>query len=127
MLRNIIIKYNNCSQKEENFLLSNVNFKIPHFYIIWKILKNPIVGRSILAGYNWILALVSIFVGHHYRNFAKSSMLGRLLDTQSLVKLLEKKIDANCFHFTVVLKSLYTNIPVQPTIKVQRIIGIGVK
>ena len=29
----------NCSQKEKEFLLSNVfNYAIPHFYIIWKIL-----------------------------------------------------------------------------------------
>ena len=33
-----------CSNKEAVFLLSNLNkFKIPHFYRIWKILKNPIV------------------------------------------------------------------------------------
>ena len=31
----------NCSQKEKEFLLSNVfNYAIPHFYIIWKILKS---------------------------------------------------------------------------------------
>jgi len=42
----------NCSQKEKEFLLSNIfNYVIPHFYIIWKILKNPPVGRSIVAGY----------------------------------------------------------------------------
>ena len=46
-----------CSKKEQQFLLSNLNgFKVPHFYIIWKILKNPIVGRPIVAGYNWILS-----------------------------------------------------------------------
>ena len=45
----------NCSQKEKEFLLSNVyNYVIPHFYIIWKILKNPIVGRPIVASYDWI-------------------------------------------------------------------------
>jgi len=42
----------NCSQKEKEFLLSNVfNYVIPHFYIIWKILKNPPVGRPIVAGF----------------------------------------------------------------------------
>ena len=35
---------------------------IPHFYIIWKILLNPI---AIVAGYNWILTLASIFNGHY--------------------------------------------------------------
>ena len=43
----------NCTKKEANFLLSKMYiFDIPHFYIIWKILKNPIVGRPIVAGYN---------------------------------------------------------------------------
>ena len=47
----------NCSIKEAKFLLSNMDeFKIPHFYIIWKSL-NPLVGRPIVAGYNWILSL----------------------------------------------------------------------
>ena len=46
----------NCTKKEADFLLSKIYvFDIPHFYIIWKILKNPIVGRPIVAGYNWIL------------------------------------------------------------------------
>ena len=52
-----------CSKKEQQFLLSNLNgFKVPHFYIIWKILKNPIVGRPIVAGYNWILSPASILL-----------------------------------------------------------------
>ena len=42
-------------------------FDIPHFYIIWKILKNPIVGRPIVAGYNWIVTPASIFVGHYLK------------------------------------------------------------
>ena len=50
----------NCSQKQKEFLLSNVyNYAIPHFYIIWKILKNPIVGRPIVAGYKWIFTPAS--------------------------------------------------------------------
>ena len=60
-LREVVNKYKKqkmCNVKEENFILSKLrNFTIPHFYIIWKILKNPIVGRPIVAGYNWILLL----------------------------------------------------------------------
>ena len=42
-----------CSKFEAKFLLSKIDsFSIPHFYIIWKILKNPPVGRPIVAGYN---------------------------------------------------------------------------
>ena len=52
-LSNIVNKHTirgNCSKRESEFLLSNLNkFNIPHFYIIWKILKNPIVGRPIVA------------------------------------------------------------------------------
>ena len=40
-------KGNNCTKKEGD---------ISHFYIIWKILKNPIVGRP-------------IFVGHYLKEF----------------------------------------------------------
>ena len=52
-----------CSKKVQQFLLSNLNgFKVPHFYIIWKILKNPIVGRPRVAGYNWIISPASILL-----------------------------------------------------------------
>ena len=55
----------NCDNKEATFILSKFKkFTIPHFYIIWKILKNPIVGRPIVAGYDWILTPASIFAGH---------------------------------------------------------------
>ena len=64
-LSEVVGKYksnNLCSTKERYFLLSKItNFTVPHFYIIWKILKNPIVGRPIAVGYNWILTPVSIF------------------------------------------------------------------
>ena len=80
-----------CSNKEAAFLLSNLNkFKIPHFYIIWKILKNPILGSPIEAGYNWILTPASIFVGHYRKDFCKK-FDSILLDILSLLKILEKE------------------------------------
>ena len=46
-------KKSSCSSQEAKFLLSKIeSFTVPHFYIIWKILKKPIVGRPIVAGYN---------------------------------------------------------------------------
>ena len=55
--------------KKQKFSLSNVNeYKIPHFFI-WKLLKNPIVGRPTLAGYNCTLTPASIFVGHFLKVF----------------------------------------------------------
>ena len=63
-LLDVINKYsmkNECSKKEKDFLLSKTKgFTIPHFYIIWKILKNPVIGRPIFAGYDWILTPASI-------------------------------------------------------------------
>ena len=79
-------------------------YEIPNFYIIWKILKNPIVGLPIVAGYNWILTPASIFLGHYLKSFY-SKFENILTDSLSLVKLLEKtKINNNCFLFTVDLK-----------------------
>ena len=55
-LRNIVKKHvdkGSCSHPEAKFLLSKIeSFSVPHFYIIWKNLKNPIVGRPIVARYN---------------------------------------------------------------------------
>ena len=31
--------------------------------------KNPIAGHPIVAGYNWILMLASIFVGFYIKSF----------------------------------------------------------
>ena len=81
----------NCSKRESEFLLSNLNkFNIPHFYIIWKILKNPIVGRPIVAGYNWILTPASIFVGHYLKKFC-NKFDTILSDSLSLLKILGEK------------------------------------
>ena len=63
-------------------------FDIPHVYIIWKILKNPIVGRPIVAGYNWILPPASILGGHYLKELY-SKFENILTDSLSLIKLLE--------------------------------------
>ena len=120
-LPNIVNKHTirgNCSKRESEFLLSNLNkFKIPHFYIIWKILKNPIVGRPIVAGYSCILTPASIFVGHYLKDFC-NKFDTILLDSSSLVKILEKEqFDSACFLCTVDFKSLYTNIPAKHAIE----------
>ena len=88
--------------------------------VLWKILKDPIVGRPIVSGCNWILTPVSIFVGHHLKKFCgKFDTI--LSDTLSLVKILEKKqFDQDCFLFTIDFKSLYTNIPVDHAIELMK-------
>ena len=100
-LENVINKHMNkgfCSKKEQQFLLSNLNgFKVPHFYIIWEILKNPIVGRPIVAGYNWILSPALIFVGHYFKEFC-AKFVSILMDSRRLVKIMEKeKFDPDNF------------------------------
>jgi len=109
---------NFCSKKEKEFLLSKVtNFTIPHFYIIWKLLKNPIVGRPIVAGYNWILTPASIFVGHYLKEFY-SKFDSIFTDSHSLIKTLEShRFNEQSFLFMIDFKSLYTNIPVEDAIK----------
>ena len=37
---------------------------VPHFYIIWKMLKHPPIGRPPVAGKNWILTPASTFAEH---------------------------------------------------------------
>ena len=95
-------------------------YEIPHFYIIWKILKNPIVGRPIVAGYNWILTPASIFVGHYLKSFY-SKFKDILTDSLSLIKLLEKtKINKNCYLFTVDFKNLHSNISVKDALELMK-------
>ena len=86
--------------------------------IIWKILKNPIVGRPIVAGYNWILTPASFFVGHYLKEFY-SKFENILTDSLSLVKKLENTFfDKDYFLFTIDFKNLYTNISVKDAIKI---------
>ena len=78
-------------KKEAEFLMSKMHVSdIQHFYIIRKILKNPISGRSIVAGYNRILTPASIFGGHYCKTFY-SKFENILTDRLSLIKSLEKK------------------------------------
>ena len=89
-------------------------FKVPHFYIIWKFLKNPTVGRPKVA--LQLDSPASILVGHYLKEFcAKFDSI--LMDSLSLIKFLEEeKFDPDDFLFTVDFASLYTNIPVKHAI-----------
>jgi hypothetical protein len=111
----------NCSQKEADYLKSKfLNFSIPHFYIIWKMHKNPIVGRPIVAGYNWILTPVSIFVGHHLKKYCHH-FDSILTDSLSLLKTLETtQFDMESQLFTVDFKSLFTNIPCDHAVELMK-------
>ena len=79
-------------------------------------MKNPIVDRPIVAGYNWILTPASIFVGHYLKEFYwKFDSI--LTDSLSLIKILEThRFNIQSFLFTIDFKSLYTNIPVEDAI-----------
>ena len=83
-------------------------------------MKNPIVGRPIVAGYNWILTPASILVGTFLKDFY-SKFDSILKDSFSLVKIPEKtKFNLDSFLFTVDFESLYTNIPVKDAIKMTK-------
>ena len=80
-------------------------------------MKNPIVGRPIVAGYYWILTPASIFVGHYLKEF-NSKFDSILADRFSFIQILEKsRFNKKCFLITIDFKSLYTNIPVEDAIK----------
>jgi hypothetical protein len=110
-----------CSPKEAEFLKSKFSsYSIPHFYIIWKLHKNPIVGRPIVAGYNWILTPASIFVGHFLKKYCHH-FDSILTDSLSLIKTLETtKFDMESKLFTVDFKSLFTNIPCEHAIELMK-------
>ena len=73
-----------------------------------------------MAGYNWILSPASIFVGHYLKEFCVK-FESILQDSLSLVQILEKeKFDTDCFLFTVIFESLYSNIPVKYAIELMK-------
>ena len=73
----------NCTKKE-----AVVCCQMSIQYLMFKIHKNPIVGKPIVAGYNWVLTPASIFVGHHLKEFY-SEFENILTDSLSMVKMLE--------------------------------------
>jgi hypothetical protein len=82
--------------------------------------KNPIVGRPIVAGYNWILTPASIFVGHFLKKYCHH-FEDILTDSLSLIKTLEKsKFSLDCQLFTVDFKSLFTNIPCDHAVELMK-------
>ena len=82
--------------------------------------KKSLVGRPIVAGYNWFLTPASIFVGYFLKEF-DVKFDGILKDSLSLVKILEKtKFNLKSFLFTVDFESLYTNIPVLDAIEIMK-------
>ena len=83
-------------------------------------MKNPIVGRPIVAGYDWILTPASILVGHYLKEFY-TKFDSILLDSYNLVKILEsEQFSPDCFLFMVDFESLYTNILVEHAVKLMK-------
>ena len=82
--------------------------------------KNPIVGRPIVARYNWILTPASIFVGHYLKKYCQH-FDGILTDSLNLIKTLETTpFDSNSQIFTVDFKSLFTNIPCDHAVEMMK-------
>ena len=97
-------------------------FDIPHFYIIWKIFKNPIVGRPIVAGYNWIVTPASIFVGHYLKEFYSKLeyILTYTAYTSSEYWKYQNLIKSGCFLLPVYFSSLYTNISIKDAMELMK-------
>ena len=110
----IILQKHFVSKEDDKFLKIFLdNFDIPKFYIIWKIHKNPIVGRPIVASCRWLTTAASIFVGEYLKEFIKEFDT-ILEDTSSIIKILETQtFPENCILFTLDADSLYTNIPTE--------------
>ena len=109
-----ILQRNNPSKEEKSFLETFLeDFDIPKFYIIWKIHKNPIVGRPIVASCRWLTTAASIFVGEYLKEFIKE--FDTILEgTSSIIKIMETQtFPKNCILFTLDAESLYTNIPTE--------------
>ena len=76
----------NCTKKGQFSSLKNVSIRYSTFLKIWKIPKISIVGRPIVASYNWISTPASIIVGHYLKkNYSKFENI--LTDSLSLMKL----------------------------------------
>ena len=79
-----------CNSNEAQFLLSKTKlFANPHFYIVWIVLKNPPIGRPIVAGCDWILKPASIFIGTFLIKFY-SKVENILTDSLELIRFIDK-------------------------------------
>jgi hypothetical protein len=85
--------------------------RVPYFYILPKVHKDPIASRPIVAAVNWILTPASKFVDYHLQPLIKLLDKHILMDTSSLIDSLEETpLPADCTLITADVESLYTNI-----------------
>ena len=85
------------SNQDKKFLLQNIEkFTIPYFYILPKIVKNPIVGRPILAGCNWITRPASKYIAFHLQKYYKlfDTIITDRLDVLRFIETVE--LPAGC-------------------------------
>ena len=99
--------------KTKSFFYKTLKSLLFHiFYILPKIIKNPIVGRPILAGCNWITRPASKYIAFHlqkkYYNLFDTIITDRL-DVLRFIETVE--LPAGCELSTIDVVSLYTNIP----------------
>ena len=92
----------------------------PCFYILSKIVKNPIVGRPILAGCNWNTRPASKYIAFHLQQYYKrfDTIITDRLDVLRFIETVE--LLAGCELSTIDVVSLYTNIPLDHFMEVIR-------
>jgi hypothetical protein len=114
-LINILCKYKPDEDQSEFLNTFIKEFDIPSFYIIWKIHKNPIVGRPIVSSCKWLTTTASVLVGQFLKEFIKKFDT-ILLDSSDVIKFVTNtKVPMLCTLFTLDAVSLYTNIPIKGT------------
>jgi hypothetical protein len=114
-LINILCKYKPDDDQSEFLHTFIKEFDIPSFYIIWKIHKNPIVGRPIVSSCKWLTTTASVLVGQFLKEFIKK-FDNILLDSSDVIKFVTNtKVPLLCTLFTLDAVSLYTNIPIKGT------------
>ena len=96
------------------FLPARTQPKIPRFYLLPKLHKNPPKGRPIVASLAWITTPASKVLDHFLQPLVTHVAKRVLRDTTHMINIMETThVPPDCTLFTADVVSLYTNIPVE--------------
>ncbi len=107
------MKINIFSEEHQFIMHKRLERKLPMFYIIPKIHKQPIVGRPIVASTNWLTTNLSLWVCEELKPFMNLCPFV-LKDSQSLLVQLrnQRRPLERCSLVTIDVVSLYTNMDI---------------
>lgn len=101
---------------------NTVNHKLPCFYLLPKLHKNPVVGRPIVASSAWVFSPLSQWISYHL-NPVVQSMDTVLVSTAAVVTELQSialPTDTDVWLVSADVSDMYNNIPVS-----QAIVAVG--